>query len=234
MAAEANEVKLIGIWASPFVLRVRIALNLKGVDYEMLQETVGKKSEILLKSNPVYKKIPVLIHNGKPVSESMIIVEYIDATWTSMGQSVSLLPSDPYDRSIARFWTAYVDDKVPTAIRTMRGMHPGNVDVAAEQLTASLQLLEEAFLDCSKGKSFFNGESIGYLDIALGSHIGWIKAVEKIVGVRFFDEEKIPGLAAWAERFCAHDSVKEVMPEADKLIEFNSFKKSVLGVAPAK
>ena len=96
MAAKADKITLIGGWASPFVMRVRIALNLKGISYEMLQETVGKKSELLLVSNPVYKKIPVLIHNGTPLCESMIIVEYIAETWKSVGMPI--LPSDLYDR----------------------------------------------------------------------------------------------------------------------------------------
>ncbi|KAF8391043.1 hypothetical protein HHK36_023343 [Tetracentron sinense] len=37
--------------------------------------------------NPVHKKIPVLIHNGKPISESLIIVQYIDEIY-SLGRKV--------------------------------------------------------------------------------------------------------------------------------------------------
>lgn len=106
----SDEVKVIGAWASPFVMRPRIALNLKSVSYEFLQETFGSKSELLLKSNPVHKKIPVLIHADKPVCESNIIVEYVDETWSTSGPS--MLPSNPYDRAIARFWAAYIDEKV--------------------------------------------------------------------------------------------------------------------------
>ncbi|KAF6176433.1 hypothetical protein GIB67_010070 [Kingdonia uniflora] len=31
--------------------------------------------------NPVHKKVPVLIHNGKPISESLIVVQYVDEVW---------------------------------------------------------------------------------------------------------------------------------------------------------
>ena len=101
--------KILGAWASPFVMRARISLNIKSVDYEFLQENLSSKSELLLKSNPVHKKIPVLIHGDKAISESLVIVQYIDEVWTS---SESILPSDPYDRAIARFWAAYLDEKV--------------------------------------------------------------------------------------------------------------------------
>ena len=104
-----SEVKLLGAWPSPFVMRARIALNIKSVKYEFLEETFEPKSQLLLLSNPVYKKIPVLIHEDKPICESLIIVQYVDDAW-SCGPPI--LPSDPYDRAIARFWATYIDDKV--------------------------------------------------------------------------------------------------------------------------
>ena len=76
-----TDVKLVGVWPSPFLLRVRIALNLKNVDYDFLEEKHGSKSK-LLKSNPVHKKIPVLNHDDKLVCESLIIVQYIDEFWS--------------------------------------------------------------------------------------------------------------------------------------------------------
>lgn len=108
----AEEVKLIGLSMSMFVIRVKIALNLKGVKYENLEETFGSKSELLLKSNPIYKKVPVLIHNGKTICESMIIVQYVDDVWSDAGPSI--VPSDPFDAAMARFWSYYIDDKVKT------------------------------------------------------------------------------------------------------------------------
>lgn len=109
-AVGGEEVKLLGAWASPYVMRPRIALNLKGVGYEFLEEALGVKSDLLLKSNPVYKKVPVLIHAGKPICESLIIVQYIDEAWAAKGSAI--LPADPYDRALHRFWAVYVDDKV--------------------------------------------------------------------------------------------------------------------------
>ncbi|XP_073111956.1 glutathione S-transferase U17-like [Elaeis guineensis] len=232
MAAAGEEVKLVGRWASPFVVRVGIALNLKGLGYEFSHEERGKKSELLLKSNPVYEMIPVLIHDGKPICESMIILEYIDEVWASVGRSI--LPADPYDRAIARFWAAYIDDKFPSSLRTLRGLNEEAKAEAEEQLANALQLLEDAFPKCSKGKDFFGGETIGYLDIALGCYLGWIKAIEKMTGIKALDEAKTPTLVGWAERFCSGDAVKEVMPEADELIEFTKLIQAIMNAAPGR
>ena len=102
--------KLLGTWYSVWACRVRIALHLKDLSYGYIEEDLENKSDLLLASNPVHKKVPVLIHDGKPVCESMIIVQYLDEAFAGVGPS--LLPSDPHERAVARFRAAYIVEKV--------------------------------------------------------------------------------------------------------------------------
>ncbi|XP_008226271.1 PREDICTED: glutathione S-transferase 3-like [Prunus mume] len=105
----ADEVVLLDFWPSMFGMRVTVAQAEKGVKYEYKEEDLLNKSPLLLQMNPVHKKIPVLIHSGKPVSESTNIVQYIDEAWKD---KAPLLPSDPYQRAQARFWVDYIDKNV--------------------------------------------------------------------------------------------------------------------------
>ncbi|KAF3431387.1 hypothetical protein FNV43_RR26118 [Rhamnella rubrinervis] len=216
--AESSEVKLLGTWWSPFAMRSRIALNIKHVNYAFVDENLLSKSELLLKSNSVHKKIPVLIHGDKPVCESLIIVQYIDDVWTS---DPSILPSDPYDRATALFWAAYLDEKWFPALKgILFGQGEDAKKALVDQAVEALVLVEEAFGKCSKGKPFFGGDQIGYVDIAFGCFLAMIRVTEKFNDIKLLDQAKTPELVKWAERFCQHPAVNGVMPETEELAEY--------------
>ena len=101
---------------------------------------------------------------------------------------------------------------------------------AATQVVAVLQTLEQAFKKCSKGKPFFGGDSLGLVDVVLGGHLGWLYATEAICGVKVVDATKTPLLVAWAERFCALDAVKGLIPDVDRLVEYNKTRRAGLGL----
>ncbi|KAI0499945.1 hypothetical protein KFK09_018153 [Dendrobium nobile] len=104
---------------------------------------------------------------------------------------------------------------------------------AEEKLFTALLLLEETFVKCSKGKCFFGGDTINLVDIALGSCINWLKALEIMKGKNFLDKTKTPRLVEWAECFCSVETVKKVLPEAEKLVEYRKSIKAASAAAAA-
>ncbi|CAH2066475.1 unnamed protein product [Thlaspi arvense] len=215
-----STVKLLGTWSSPFALRARIALHLKSVEYEYIEEAdvLKSKSDLLLKSNPIHKKVPVLIHGDVSICESLNIVQYVDESWPS---KPSILPSEPKDRAFARFWAHFVDGKCFETIDAVAGAKDDTGRMAAAgNLMESLAALEEAFQKGSKGGDFFGGEDIGFVDIACGAIVGPLSVIEAFSGVKFLNPDTTPGLMQWAERFRAHEAVKPYMPTVAEFVEF--------------
>ncbi|KAJ9698547.1 hypothetical protein PVL29_007561 [Vitis rotundifolia] len=199
----AEEVKLFGMWASPFSRRIEVALKLKGIQYEYIEEDLSNKSPSLLKYNPVHKKIPVLLHNGKPVAESLVILEYIDETW----KHNPILPADPYEKAMARFWAKFLDEKLwPAAKKVVvsKGEEPKEV---IEEIQEHLKTLESEL----KEKKFSGGESLGFVDIA-ANIIFWLLVVQETLGLDILTEDKFPGLHEWYQRLADDAVFKECVP----------------------
>ncbi|KAI8574035.1 hypothetical protein RHMOL_Rhmol01G0323000 [Rhododendron molle] len=206
-----KKITLLDSWLSPFGIRVRIALAQKGIEYEYKEENLSDKSPLLLQMNPVKKQIPILIHNEKPVCESLIIVQYIDEVWN---QKSPLLPSDPYQRAQARFWADSVDKKVYSLGKQV-WLSTGEAQEAAKK-----ELLE--FFKLMEGelgqKSYFGGETLGFVDVALIPFYTWFSALEHFGS--FLMVEECPKLVAWALKCMEEESVSKTLPDLKKAFDF--------------
>ncbi|CAL5187215.1 unnamed protein product [Lathyrus oleraceus] len=218
-----DEVVLLDFWPSPFGIRVRIALAEKGIKYTYIEEDLMslKKSPLLLQMNPVQKKIPVLIHNGKPIFESLIAVQYIDEVWNDRSP---LLPSDPYQRSQARFWAEYVDNKIYSIGRNIYTKKGEEQEVAKKEFIDTLKLLEEQLEE----KSYFGGDKFGFVDISLIPFYSRLKVFETFGNLNL--ESECPKFIAWAKRCMQIESVSKSLPDQDKIYEFIVDMRKLLGI----
>ncbi|CAK9143448.1 unnamed protein product [Ilex paraguariensis] len=216
-----DEVVLLDFWVSPFCLRAKIALAEKGVAFvEQEEDLFGGKSELLLKSNPVYQKVPVLLHNGKPMCESTIIVHYIDETWPSP----PLLPTCPYERARARFWADFIDKKVFEAGGKTWQSKGEEKEVAKKEFLEILKVLEGALGE----KDYFGGDSFGFVDIIAIPLTSWFDSCEKF-GL-FKIEEHCPKFSAWMKRCLKRETVAKVLPNPEKVLEFVTSMRKMHGV----
>jgi glutathione S-transferase len=100
--------------ASTCSKKVRMCLYEKGVAFESrlldLQKFEQHSSDYLaINPNGV---VPTLVHEGRSVTESSVIVDYIDDVFAQN----PLKPADPYDRAQMRLWLKYSDDVAYKAV----------------------------------------------------------------------------------------------------------------------
>ncbi|KAJ4958206.1 hypothetical protein NE237_025317 [Protea cynaroides] len=208
----SHDLKLLGAWYSPYVRRIEWALKLKGVEYEYLDLDPGNKSEFLLNHNPVYKKVPVLVHGGKSIAESLVILEYIDETW----KQNPILPEDPYERAMIRFWAKFAEEKFSEAVRKVLLSSGEKQEEAVKQAIEALTVLDTELKD----KEFFKGERIGFLEIVLSFLAIWMEVIEEVASCKICDPNKFTFISEWKENFIKQPIIKENLPSKEDLIVY--------------
>jgi len=98
-------------------VKVRLALVEKGLkfDGEILDLQRGDQHRPeYAKLNP-NEVVPTLIHDGKVILESTLIIEYLDEAFPEP----PLMPAEPYARAVARLFMKKIDDYLHSACSTI-------------------------------------------------------------------------------------------------------------------
>jgi maleylacetoacetate isomerase len=129
--------KLYSYWRSSAAYRARIALNLKGLAYEIVPvHLVANGGEQHAREyhaiNP-QELIPTLVDGANTISQSLAIVEYLDEAYAD---AAPLLPRDPEARARVR----------SLALAIACDIHPLNNSRVIQYLERELHVAEDARL----------------------------------------------------------------------------------------
>lgn len=170
-------VTLYGYWRSLAAYRVRVALNLKGVEYQEIAVDLaaGQQFDVSFdKLNPQHV-VPLLIHDGLEISQSMAIMEYINERWPSL----NLLPVDLFDkakvRALALVTIADTHPLIVPRVRRLLGDHWGlsedqQFQWAQHWFTVGNSAIEKMLIKEARSKTYAFGDDLTIADIALVSH----------------------------------------------------------------
>src|SRR5205814_6966827 len=118
--------------------KVRVALTEKELEYrEHLMTLRGDQfDEKYMKLNP-NAVVPTLVHDGRPVIESSVILYYVDEAFPTP----SLMPRDPHERAKVRLVNKLVDEYVHnscTILTFATAFRPWFAGLSGEEIEARL------------------------------------------------------------------------------------------------
>lgn len=105
-------IEVIGSYVSPFVRKVLVALELKGLDYRIDPITPYIGDDRFSQLSPL-RRVPVLLDDGLVLNDSTVILQYLEERHPSRHP---LLPADVADRARARWLEEYADTRLADVI----------------------------------------------------------------------------------------------------------------------
>ena len=102
-----GNVRIIGSYLSPYVRKVLVALHLKGLAYEIDPIIPFLGDERFAAASPL-RRIPVLIDDKVTLSDSSVILQYLDDRYPRP----ALYPADVAERARARWLEEYADTRM--------------------------------------------------------------------------------------------------------------------------
>lgn len=103
----AGPVRIIGSYVSPYVRKVLVALDLKGVPYEIDPIIPFMGNDEFSRLSPV-RRIPVLIDDRVTLPDSSVICQYLEDRYPQP----ALFPGDVAERARARWLEEFADTRM--------------------------------------------------------------------------------------------------------------------------
>jgi glutathione S-transferase len=180
--------KLCGFRISNYHNKVRIALLEKGVPFEEDPACAPSQKEEFLARTPI-GKVPFLeLDDGRRLSESEVIAEYLDEAFPQK----PLLPGDPFERAKVRELIRFMELHVELVARRLYGevFFKGKVsDEVKEAVAKDLTKGIRAFKTLVKFDPYIAGNTLTLADCAAFVHLPLVSLATRHTFGRDYLEE---------------------------------------------
>ncbi|KAI9815904.1 MAG: hypothetical protein M1832_005215 [Thelocarpon impressellum] len=210
--SKEHELKLYGSCFCPFVQRVWIALEAKGVPYQYVEVDPYKKPDSLLEINP-RGLVPALRHRDWGCYESTVLMEYLE----DLDGGSPLLPLDePQLRAHCRLWSDHINRNiVPLFYRCLQAQEvEKQVEHAEELKTEISKLVDVADLQ----GPYFLGPDISFVDIQFAP---WMLRLSRVLKPYrgWPDPEAGSRWGVWLAAIEGNDAVKATLSTDDLYLD---------------
>ncbi|KAL4945407.1 hypothetical protein BDV06DRAFT_231014 [Aspergillus oleicola] len=199
--SKESELKLYGSCFCPFVQRVWIALELKGIPYQYIEVDPYQKPQSLLEVNP-RGLVPALRHGNWGSYESSVLMEYLEDLNVD---SPLLPPGDARLRAHCRLWADYVNRHiVPSFYRVLQEQNQQKQIENAQELHNSFNTLVDA---ADPKGPFFLGPNISFVDVQIAP---WIVRLNRVLKPYRGWPDPEPGSrwGAWVDALEDNEAIK--------------------------
>jgi glutathione S-transferase len=165
--------KIIGSYVSPYVRKVLVCMELKGLEYEVDPITPFFGNDEFRRLSPLCR-IPVLIDDGLVLTDSSVIAEYLDEQYPEP----KLMPVEPKERARARWLEEFADTRLgdlfiwglfyPKMVHPRVWNEPGDEARIEATLSTGLPTALD-YLECELPDHGYLFGEIGIADIAIAS-----------------------------------------------------------------
>jgi glutathione S-transferase len=160
---------LIGMYDSPFVRPIAIALNRFGMPFEHANWSVGKDFDRIRKYNPLGRVPALVLDDGETLVESPAILDYLDEL---AGPERALIPASGADRRAALRILSLIygamekgrDQMYERLWKPKEKWHQPWIDRCSQQLHGALTELER-IAEKRKGQTWLVGERMTRADL---------------------------------------------------------------------
>jgi glutathione S-transferase len=207
----AHQLKLVSFDICPYVERSRIVLLEKGLPHEIEFIQLSNKPAWFLDISPM-GRVPVLLLDGRPVFESMVINELLD----ELHPEPALFPQDPIARAEGRGWIVFANDVLmPAGGAAMLAIAGG---ASGEALAKPLGTLRDALGKLERrlareGGPYFLGRDFSLVDASYAPFFRRWRMAERWDGAEARLLGGVPHVSAWVEAMLARRSVASAEPE---------------------